>query len=186
MDIGATIKQMILEAGAYKAAVLRKEDIVLSAEFRSICRSGQCGKYGRCWMCPPDIEEIDVLMHRVKEYSGAVLYQTVSDIDDSFDMEGMLKAGHNHAALSQKIRHRLNGNVSNTLLHLSCGGCRLCDHCARETDEPCRFPTLAMPSLEGYGVDVYRTSLRTDLKYINGENTVTFFGMVLYREVENG
>ena len=53
------------------------------------------------------------------------------------------------------------------------------------TDEPCRFPEKALPSLEAYGVDVYNTTKDTDLKYINGQNTVTFFGMVLFREKDN-
>ena len=39
-----------------------------------------------------------------------------------------------------------------------------------------------MLSLESCGVDVYNTSRATDLKYINGQNTVTFFGLLLYRE----
>ena len=34
--------------------------------------------------------------------------------------------------------------------------------------------------MEGYGIDVYQTSKPTELKYINGQNTVTFFGIVLF------
>jgi hypothetical protein len=36
--------------------------------------------------------------------------------------------------------------------------------------------------LEGYGVDVYKTTMGTDLKYINGADTGTYFGMVLLSE----
>ena len=71
------------------------------------------------------------------------------------------------------------------VLHLTCCGCRLCEKCAKVTGEPCRFPEKALPSLEAYGVDVYNTTKDTDLKYINGQNTVTFFGMVLFRENDN-
>ena len=52
--------------------------------------------------------------------------------------------------------------------------------CAQLEDAPCRHPEEALTSLEGYGIDVYRTSKATDLKYINGENTVTYFGIVLF------
>ena len=41
---------------------------------------------------------------------------------------------------------------------------------------------LGGPSLEGYGVDVYNTTKDTPLKYINGQNTVTYFGMILFSE----
>jgi len=36
--------------------------------------------------------------------------------------------------------------------------------------------------LEGYGVDVYSTTKDTPLAYINGENTVTYFGAVFFAE----
>ena len=36
--------------------------------------------------------------------------------------------------------------------------------------------------LEGYGIDVFNTTKDTPLKYINGENTVTYFGIVLLTE----
>ena len=31
-------------------------------------------------------------------------------------------------------------------------------------------------------MDVYNTTRSTELKYINGQNTVTYFGMVLFRD----
>ena len=65
-------------------------------------------------------------------------------------------------------------------LHLSCGGCRLCERCAKLDAEPCRYPAEALSSLEGYGIDVYRTSKATPLKYKNGENSVTYFGNILF------
>ena len=43
-----------------------------------------------------------------------------------------------------------------------------------------RFPERALPSVESYGIDVYNTVKGTELKYINGPNTVTYFGMVFF------
>ena len=65
-------------------------------------------------------------------------------------------------------------------LHLSCGGCHLCERCAKLDNEPCRHPDVALPPMEGYGIDVYNTTKPTELKYINGQNTVTYFGIVLF------
>lgn len=61
-----------------------------------------------------------------------------------------------------------------------CGGCRLCRVCAKRDNQPCRHPEAALTSLECCGIDVYHTTKDTDLKYINGTNTVTYFGMVLF------
>ena len=117
-------------------------------------------------------------MEKVRSFKQVLWYQTVSEIEDSFDIEGMTEASHRHAWLSQKLRERLRPMIQGESLCLSAGGCRLCERCAKLDDEPCRMPDKAMTSLEACGVDVYNTTKKTDLKYINGQNTVTFFGAV--------
>lgn len=168
-----------LDAGALKATVIDVSSIVLNAAFRDICKSNGCGMYGRCWMCPPDIGDIDLLMAEVRKYRYGLLYQTVSDIEDSFDIEGMQEAGKRHVMVSQRLEAFLMLQLDKHL-HLSCGGCRLCERCAKVDGLPCRDPERAMPSMEGYGIDVYNTCKTTELKYINGQNTVTYFGIVLF------
>lgn len=168
-----------LDAGALKAAVIDVESIVLSASFRDICKSNGCGMYGRCWMCPPDIGEIDALMAEVRRYSHGLLYQTVSEIEDSFDIEGMQDAARKHVHIGQRLEAFLMLSLGKHL-HLSCGGCRICERCAKQDGLPCRDPERAMPPMEGYGIDVYNTCKPTELKYINGQNTVTYFGIVLF------
>ena len=171
--------RLAIEAGAKKAAIIRTEDIVLSSVFRDICAGNTCGKYGRCWMCPPDIGEIDALMARLKGYEQGLLYQTVYAIEDSFDIEGMGEAAVRHARVSQAVNDAVKPLLPGNL-HLSCGGCNLCERCAKLDDQPCRMPERALPPMEGYGIDVYQTVRPTDLKYTNGQNTVTFFGIVLF------
>ena len=171
--------QLALQAGAKKAAVIRTEDIVVSSVFRDICASNSCGKYDKCWMCPPDIGPIDELMARLKTYESGLLYQTIYDIEDSFDIEGMHEASTSHARVSQAVNDAVKPLLPGCL-HLSCGGCNLCPRCAKQDGQPCRMPDKALPPMEGYGIDVYKTVKPTDLKYINGQNTVTFFGIVLF------
>lgn len=171
-----------LEAGAAKATVIAQSQIVLSESFRKICESNQCGGYGKCWMCPPHIGQIGDLMDRVRAYPKALWYQSIASIEDSYDIEGMFAAGEAHAWLSQRIQAAVSPLLSGPFLHLGTGGCHLCSVCAKATEEPCRMPDKALSSLEGYGVDVYNTTKDTALQYINGQNTVTYFGMVLFSE----
>ena len=172
------LMDMALRLGAKKATVIAAELIVLSAEFRKICQSNGCGMYDRCWMCPPHVGDIEALMAQVQTYRHGLLYQTIGELEDSFDIEGMFDAGRSHAQLSQRIEK--SGMLPENHLHLTCGGCRLCERCAKRDGEPCRFPQDALPSMEAYGIDVYNTTKNTPLKYINGTNTVTFFGIVLF------
>lgn len=167
-----------LNAGAAKATVIPVEQIVLSADFYKICEGNGCGNFGRCWMCPPFVGDIEALMAKVRTYSHGLLYQSISEIEDSFDFEGMFDAGRLHAQLSQRLEK--DGALPKEHLHLSCGGCRLCERCAKRDDLPCRHPEDALSSMEAYGIDVYNTTKNTDLKYINGPDTVTFFGIVLF------
>ena len=173
------LTNLALACGASKAVIIPQEQIVLSATFRDICAGNACGKFGCCWMCPPDIGDIENLMAKVRQYKHGLLYQTVSDIEDSFDIEGMQAAGKRHVMVSQRLEAFLMLQLDKHL-HLSCGGCRLCERCAKLDGLPCRDPERAMPSMEGYGIDVYNTCKPTELKYINGQNTVTYFGIVLF------
>ena len=119
-------------------------------------------------------------MEKIRSYSHALWYQSVSPLEDSFDFEGMMEAGRSHALLSVRLQEKIAPLVGENFLHLSCGGCHLCETCAKVEGEPCRMPDKALPSLEGYCVDVYNTTKDTPLKYINGQNTVTYFGMILF------
>ena len=178
--------RLALENGADKAQVIPQSQIVISPVFREICESNGCGNYGKCWMCPPDVGDIDSMMAAVRRYPHGLLYQTIHEIEDSFDIEGMSASGYAHAAVSQKIQRALLPVLGDGILHLSCGGCRLCPVCAKREDKPCRHPEAALTSLECCGIDVYNTTKDTELKYINGADTVTFFGMVLFGCEENG
>ena len=51
----ADLVKLALESGATKAAVIPQDAIVLSATFFDICKANQCGHFGKCWMCPPDV-----------------------------------------------------------------------------------------------------------------------------------
>ena len=173
--------QIVLDEGATKAAVIDSDSIVFSTVFRDICASNGCGVYGKCWMCPPDCGDINDLINKVKSYPKGILYQTICSIEDSFDIEGMGEAKRNHSRLSLKLDKKIADVLPNRF-HLSCGGCGICSKCAKIDNLPCRFPDIALTSLEACGIDVYNTTSKTDLKYINGTNTVTFFGLVMYKE----
>lgn len=181
-DMREKLIEMALQAGADNAAALDAGDIALSADFRALCRANACGLYGRCWMCPPDAGDIDMLMDRVRAYSKAVLYQTIRRLEDSFDIEGMAAAAKAHALVSRKLLSETRRLWAGDMLHLSCGGCRYCETCAKVDGMPCRHPQWALPSLESHGVDVYATATRAGLRYVNGQNTVTYFGMALWRD----
>ena len=48
--------------GAYKASVIPVSEIKTDVAFRDMCKANMCGKYGRCYTCPPDVGEIEELI----------------------------------------------------------------------------------------------------------------------------
>ena len=177
---GKKIIEKALEFGAHKASIIETKNIVLDRIFRDICASNTCGMYGKCYMCPPDVGDIDELMAQVKKYDYALVYQAVTGIEDSFDFEGMIEAKKRSCLLDQNLRTIFADKSIYKVLHLGAGGCGVCETCAKKTGEPCRFPEKAMPSLEAYGVNVSELAKVAGMKYINGRDTVTYFGAVLF------
>ena len=174
-----------LSLGAFRAAVIQAESIVVDSAFRAMCESNACGMYGKCYMCPPDVGDIDRLMGEIGEYKYALVYQTVSKLEDSFDFEGMVDAKSKTYPLAQSLRKIFADLNVKKVLHLGAGGCGVCKVCAKRTGEPCRAPERAMPSLEAYGINVSELARTAGMKYINGQNTVTYFGAVLFSLNEN-
>lgn len=173
--------KIILECGAASAAPIRASELVLSAAFRSLCEQNSCGSYGRCWACPPHIGPVEDWTARIRAYDEGVLYQSVAPLEDSFDFEGMMAAAREHAKLGKRIEKALKKDGSRHL-HLGAGGCHICKKCTAPEGKPCRHPDKIMPPLEGCGVDVYKAAKTAGLNYINGPNTVTYFGLVLRKE----
>ena len=174
------IVRQIEELGASHAAYVETKDISFEQAFRAACEQNACGFYNRCWACPPDAGSIEDCMSRVKAFPHAVLFQTISELEDSYDIEGMQEAAKRHNRLVQRVREAAVAEHPGCLA-LGAGTCGVCSRCSKRDDQPCRFPDKAILSLESCGIDVSALARLAGLKYINGANTVTYFGAVLYK-----
>ena len=171
----------LLQLGANKAAVVNVSDITFDRRFREQCVSNACGCYGKNYMCPPDVGDIDALIARAQSYDKALVYQYVGELEDSFDIEGMMEAGKVMHRLTQQLRQVTKGSAFQDALHLGGGACRLCRICAKLEGVPCRHPDEAVSSLEVHGIAVSELAKLANMNYINGQNTVTYFGAMLYK-----
>ena len=176
------LQTYLLSLGACRVGAVAVEEISFEPAFRDMCKSNACGMYGRSWMCPPLVGAVEDLIAQAKTYSTAVVYQTVDELEDSYDFEGMMAAGERINKLSQTLRRHMRDMGDTDSLFLGAGGCRICPRCAKLDDEPCRFPDEAMSSLEAYGINVSTLARSAGMKYINGVDTVTYFGAVFLKE----
>lgn len=154
------------------------DKINFSDEVRKMCAANSCGKYGTNWMCPPGVGEVADLKVKCLKYKYAMMFNYVSQLEDSFDFEGMVAGGQRFSAVCDQIRSWMQVQGMDFLI-LGAGGCSFCPTCTYP-DAPCRLPDKAMPSVESYGIFVAELAPIVGFKYINGQNTVTNFGIVFF------
>lgn len=181
------LKADILTFGADHVGSVKVADIEFVPSFRELCESNACGMYGKNWMCPPDIGPVDELIKEAQSYETAVVFQTVDSLTDSYSFEEMMEAGDRINRLTRRVRDHVREIEGETpFLCLGAGGCRFCKKCAKLQNRPCAFPNQAMSSLEAYGVNVSTLAPLVGMRYINGANTVTYFGAVFMGKKKNG
>jgi len=165
--------------GAEKAEAIPVSKLSLQADLRKFCELNHCGRYNRSYTCPPAVGDAEALITKLKSFTQAVIWQNIYPLEDSFDIEGMMIAQKKHSDMAQKIARIVYSKLGKSqALILSAGSCSTCETCGFITAEPCRHPADALVSLEAYGINLTQISEISALHYINGPNTVTYFGGV--------
>ncbi len=180
-EMSATIQQLAEAAGVTHARVRSSTGLLAEEEVRQSCLVNYCGKSGKSWTCPPYAGELAVLEARLLTYSHSLVLQSITTLEDSWDFEGMTEAAHTHNNSVRKILAQLVELCPDSeFIAFGCGSCDQCEVCSCP-DEPCRFPELAMSSVEAQGLDINALVTSVGLSYINGADTVSYVGMVLWK-----
>ena len=157
-------------AGFTHAAPLNASTLAPRAEVRGMC--AKCHMYGRNWACPPFCGDLPALEAKLRSYRAGLLVQTVGELEDAFDGEGMMAAEARHkarfAAMTDALRVRFP-----TLLALSAGCCTRCETCGCP-DAPCRFPDAQTSSMEAFGLLVSEVCRQNGIGYYYGPGTISF------------
>ena len=164
--------------GIHQYAFLTTDKITFSPDVRKLCEVNACGLYGKTWACPPGVGPLEDCIARIQKYKHIFVFTTMHQLEDSFDYEGMMSGRDKHNDLCPAIA-KLFSEKYDDILVLAGEGCSKCAVCTYP-DEPCRFPESLHPSIESYGVMVNKLAAAGKINYINGPNTVTYFGCIIY------
>lgn len=93
------LKQLCLSHGFTNVVPLACDTIELKPEVRQMCASDSCHKYNKCWSCPPGCGTLEECEQRVRKYKLGILVQTVGQLEDSMDGEGMVQ----HRSYAQSL-----------------------------------------------------------------------------------
>lgn len=144
---------------------------------REMCAADRCRSYGRCWTCPPACGSLEEISAKAAGYRRGVLLQSTGEMEDDFDVEAMM-------GTEQLQKERFKDFVAQVrraypnCLPMSSGACSICPNCTYP-DAPCRFPALAIPSMEAYGLVVSQVCQDSGLPYYYGPRTITYTACVL-------
>ena len=128
------------EMGAVDAKIISAEQIVFDPRSHLKCRFG-CNRWGRYWTCPPNLQlSHGQFQEGFRRYQHAMFIKALDpkqgqEISVAIEKEAML--------------------AHNCPFSFALAMCVQCEACA--FPEPCRYPHLARPSMDGYGVDIGRT-----------------------------
>jgi predicted metal-binding protein len=162
-----------------RVAAVDVASFVFDPYYRTLCEANHCGHYNKKWTCPPHVGAVEDLVTQAMGYKRAVVYQFVGSMEHSFDLKGILAAGKAFGEISKRINVELLPGLGDAML-LGAGPCQYCESCSFADGEPCRNPGKAIRSLEANCVDVKALAGSCGMQYINGQNTVTLFGSILY------
>ena len=149
------------------------------AEVRDMCAADRCQAYGRTWTCPPACGDLDHFAARIAEHDRCLVVQTIGQMEDDFDIEGIMEAEALHkrryGALVDAARAAAAGTP---LMALGAGACTLCPQCTCP-DEPCRQPDRAHTSMEAAGLLVSDVCEAAGIPYNHGRGTMAFTSCIL-------
>ncbi|MFO7617223.1 MAG: DUF2284 domain-containing protein [Bacteroidales bacterium] len=167
-----------LGLNATRAAYVDTSLIRFEASFRQLCEMNTCGHFGLNWMCPPAVGGFEEMRSRVLGFNHGLVIQTVVELEDSFDYEGMTLAADRHDRVFRQVLASFRERYPDQAhLPLSAGACRYCPTCTCP-GSPCAYPEEAIPSLEAAGIDVNALVAAGGMPYNNGPATVSYVGAI--------
>lgn len=171
MQIEELIREALEEGFTY-AVEIRRDSVELLEEVRQMCEKNTCRIYGKNWACPPACGTLEECARRLQEYPAGILLQTVGEIEDWMDFEGMMEVEKHHKETFERYVDRLRQQKAE-VLPIGTGGCRICQECTYP-HQPCRFPQRCFTSMEAYGMEVNRICKKNGLAYNYGPGKIAY------------
>ena len=172
------LAELAKESGFSYYAPLDISTLEFMQEIRDMCNPKQCKHYNTSWSCPPACPSLEEMRERVKNYTTGILVQTVGELEDNLDWDGIVEAGLRHKENFGKMRASLSKKHP-SLLAMGAGECKLCETCSYP-DEPCRFPDKREVSMEACGLFVSKVCTDNSLAYNYGPEYIAFTSCFLF------
>lgn len=159
----------------------RTEELTFSERIRTVCEQ-ECPRYGKTWACPPGVGTVEECRKKCLSYPNGLLISTLTEVHDISDLEETLATRPAHEAITRQVAKLLR-NEGVEVFGLSTESCAICEKCTYP-DAPCRHSDKMFPCVESHGIVVTELAERYGVEYQYGNQVVTWFSLLLYREGE--
>jgi predicted metal-binding protein len=177
-----TLSELIKGTDVFQYGFIRPSEIEYRQDIREICKDNSCRQYGKTWACPPAVGTVEECRNRCVQYNTMLVFTGIFLIEDSFDFEGMIRSLLDFKQIANSLESKVKPYLKKYLV-LSNEGCGICKICTYP-NTPCRFPERLHHSIEGYGILVSELAKKAGVNYNNGENTITYFGSLLFNDTD--
>ncbi|MGB9812162.1 MAG: DUF2284 domain-containing protein [Thermovenabulum sp.] len=159
--------------GVTDVRLIDARDIVVDDRVRFQCSHSGCREYGKRFMCPPKVPDVEEFKKVLAHYIMALLIQIKGPAEDVLKLSKLL---HNAVYKTEKKAFSLGFPFAAGLIG---GPCNLCEKCPEGENARCINREKARPSMEAMGIDVLKTCKNAgmNLEFKNGE--ITWTGLVL-------
>ena len=195
--------QLAKELGATNAKSFSAKGVVVDERVRLKCCVPVCDDYGINLMCPPNTMSLNEFRETLAKYQYAVLVQIEAPFSE--EMKKEIHKGDDVAALYKSdpflqtykeafdpVKAKLHRIVRKVEAQafaqgyrfatgFVAGSCKLCPECVtQKSNQPCRHPFQARPSMEAMGIDTLQTAKNAALPFkIPAKDKAVWNGLIL-------
>ncbi len=170
----------LAEFPLYMYEFIDPKELEFSQRIRFIC-GNDCQMYGKSWACPPAVGTVESCQKHCLSYDSCLLIGTITEVSDIANIQQTLSTRGPHEALTNQIADLMRQQGVQPFI-LSTEACSLCDRCAILDGQPCRFPERMHPCIESQGINIIPTLENLGLPFLYGENVVTWYSLLFFRE----
>lgn len=156
--VAAGLISKALQLGAASAVFIATDSVVVEDALASLCREPQCENFGLSASCPPHVPGPAQFRQWLKDSKGAIFFKIEVPSESLFSEDRREIMGLLHHIASQTEQNAIEQGYVKSRAFAG-GSCRkiFCPEqprCAVLSNEKCRNPSTARPSMSGFGVNV--------------------------------
>ena len=200
----ARLCKLAMELGATNAKSFNAKGVVVDERVRLKCLIPPCDDYGLNLMCPPYVMSVKEFREIFSKYQWTILIQIetpfttemkkqIKQAKEVSELYASKKFANTYKKNFDPVRSKLHNIINKVEAQATMlgyrfatgfigGSCKLCPECVAtvNSEEPCRHPFRARPSMEAMGIDVYKTAENAGLPFkIPPKNKTVWNGLVL-------